>query len=475
MGENETEGTSPKNPLQRILALLPKNQLILYGSLIVGVLVVALLAFWVISSTSKSAEKKQSSRFVIAFEALTTIDAAKIRESLTYENIKFKDVKKGKVIDLMVPENMADEARMKMAQQGLPEGGVVGFEIFDRKGDLGATDYDRRIKYMRALSGELSRNISHLKEIQTARVQIVMPEKKAFGKQVPGSASVIVNLAEGVKFMTAKQVKGIMHLVASSVENLPPENVTVLNAKGEILSEKIQFELVNKDTIFGSLFTMDDEDVPALEKLLRFQSRYKAAVEKELDQKIQIALIRFFPITSYSIVANVTLIETKESVSNPYQVAKVDVAVMIDANDETISMDTEKKQAVTDAVAAAIGFVKDRDTISITRTPFIKADSNVKVLDTATKEPRTAAAERDEKASVSFAFKYMFIFVIVTMVFLIVGKQLFFKSEKVDLPNIDEEEELMTSPRIIQLQNHAMENPSYFVNKINEWLKEDAA
>jgi flagellar biosynthesis/type III secretory pathway M-ring protein FliF/YscJ len=471
MGENEElepEVTTPKgNILQNIVAQYATNRYVLIGaSVFIFVLIILLIFLF----SGKSNGKQKKYKYVIAFEGLTDIDAAKIRESLTYEGILFKVKKAGKTSVLYVPQEKADEARMKMAQQALPEGGVIGFELFDRKGELGATDYDRRIKFMRAISGELSRNISHLKEIQTARVQIVVPEKTTFGQQVPGSAAVIVNLAQGTKKLASKQIKAIMHLVASSVENLEPNNVTISDSTGHILSEKIKFELANQDTIFQNLFALEDDELSPLERLLKFKNDYKDALEKKYNFKVDNILGKFFPKNSYLIASNISIAEI-ESKTNPFKVSKIDIAILVDENNKKIRLTKNLKQSIFSSVAASIGYVKGRDSIVLSKSPILTLEA-----DEPAKAPKDVAKATGQvgivKSSSTFAFKYMFFLIIVSIFFIIILKQLILKAKAAG-PTEKELTNMMSNPKLIQLQNEAMENPSHFVNRITDWLNEE--
>src|SRR5437773_949824 len=136
---------------------------------------------------------------------------------------------------ILVPADKVSEARLKLAMQGLPVGGGVGFEVFDRP-SLGVSDFAQRLNYQRALQGELARTIGQLREVSRARVHLVLPQPSLFtDRDRPASASVFVKLAPGSQ-LRAEQVKGIVHLVASSVEGLSPERVTLVDTAGRVLA-----------------------------------------------------------------------------------------------------------------------------------------------------------------------------------------------------------------------------------------------
>jgi len=128
------------------------------------------------------------------------------------------------------------ELRLLLASEGLPRGGGVGFEIFDRQ-ELGVTNFVQRLNYQRALQGELARTIAGMPEILEARVHIVTPKESLFREdQKEPSASVAVKLRAG-RTLSSEQVDAIVHLVASAVAGLHPSQVTVVDLRGRILSK----------------------------------------------------------------------------------------------------------------------------------------------------------------------------------------------------------------------------------------------
>ncbi len=177
----------------------------------------------------------QTPEYAVAFSGLSEQDAAAVVEALKKSNVPYRIEGDGSVI--RVPASQVYEVRLEMARQGLPKGGMVGFEIFDggQLGTLGMTDFLQRVNYQRALEGELARTISSLDPLQSARVHIVLPEPSLFlEEQKEPSASVLVQLKPGRR-LDRGQIEAITHLVASSVEGLKPENITVVDVAGEVL------------------------------------------------------------------------------------------------------------------------------------------------------------------------------------------------------------------------------------------------
>ncbi len=186
-----------------------------------GVVVSALFMTW--ASTPS---------YAVAFSGLAEADAGQIVEALNTDGIPYRLEGGGTIL---VPSDKVYEVRLRMARQGLPEGGTVGFELFSGS-TFGMTEFTQRVNYQRALEGELERTIGSLQGVQAVRVHIVTPEKSLLaGDQPPATASVTIKVSPGRR-MDAAQVRAITHLVASSVEDLQPENVVVVDVDGNLLA-----------------------------------------------------------------------------------------------------------------------------------------------------------------------------------------------------------------------------------------------
>jgi len=148
---------------------------------------------------------------------LDPAEAAEITQYLTEHNISYRLSSGGATVE--VPEGNLYDARLGLAAQGLPHSGTVGYSIFDQT-NLGMTDFLQKLNYRRALEGELARTITSLREVQAARVHIVIPEERLFSEQQKeATASVVLKLrhAGGI---SKSQLNGITYLVSSSVEGL---------------------------------------------------------------------------------------------------------------------------------------------------------------------------------------------------------------------------------------------------------------
>ncbi len=170
----------------------------------------------------------------VLFSDVDQKDAAVIVEKLKERKIEYELAKNGTAI--LVPQEAVYETRFALAAEGLPQTGTVGYEIFD-KTNLGMSDFVQKLNYRRALEGELSRTVNSIEEVHKSRVHIVVPEKALFDKdQKKPTASVILQLKSG-RSVSKINIEGIQNLIAGSVEGMDPGSVTVVDQKGQILSE----------------------------------------------------------------------------------------------------------------------------------------------------------------------------------------------------------------------------------------------
>ncbi len=205
----------------------------------------------------------QKPDFQVLYANLSPDDAGAVIDKLKEARVPYEVSAGGGAI--LVPSQQVHELRLQLASQGLPLGGGVGFEIFDRT-TLGTTEFVQKLNYRRALQGELARTIGQLSGVGKARVHLSIPDKSVFAaRQEPARASVVVNLKSG-RTLSPLEVQGIIHLVSSSVEGLAPQFVTVVDNNGRMLSKK--------------------SDSPAQDA----QFDYQTKLEKDLEVKIQTML-----------------------------------------------------------------------------------------------------------------------------------------------------------------------------------------
>jgi flagellar M-ring protein FliF len=200
------------------------------------------------------------------FADLMPADAGQITQRLQEMNIGYRLQDNGRRV--LVPQAQVYELRNQLAMEGLPRGGTVGYEIFDQS-KLGVTDFERRMQYIRALRGELSRTISQMEGVQSAAVEVALPEERLFVREAtPPTASVVLDT---IGQLDASQVRAIVHLVSHSVEGLAPENITVIDTSGHVLSDLI-----------------DPQVSPA--GLSSSQLQLQRSVEKEIERNVQTML-----------------------------------------------------------------------------------------------------------------------------------------------------------------------------------------
>jgi len=164
------------------------------------------------------------------YSGLSPSDAQSLSRRLSEKNIPYELSSDG--ADIRVPADQLDKARLELAAGGMPQTGRLGFELFDKPNWAGS-DFAEKVNYQRALEGELERTIQTLGEIEAARVHLVLPQESLFTEQErEAKASVVIKLRGGRLGDDAQEA--ITHLVASAVDNLRPENVTLINADGGI-------------------------------------------------------------------------------------------------------------------------------------------------------------------------------------------------------------------------------------------------
>jgi flagellar M-ring protein FliF len=191
----------------------------------VAVTLVGVFAFLILRATSP--------QMTPLFTDLTVEDSTAIVKDLERQGIAYELKNDGAII--LVPRDRVARVRMKLAEGGLPKGGGIGYEIFDKSDALGATSFVQNINHLRALEGELSRTIRAIDRVQAARVHLVLPERPLFSRdKVEPSASIVLKVRGALDM---QQVRAIRHLVATAVNGLKPERVSVVDEAGRLLAD----------------------------------------------------------------------------------------------------------------------------------------------------------------------------------------------------------------------------------------------
>jgi flagellar M-ring protein FliF len=169
----------------------------------------------------------------VLYTNLSDRDGGAIVGQLTQMNVPYKHTEGGQAI--MVPADKVHDTRLRLASQGLPKGSVAGFELMEAN-RFGMTQFQERLTFQRGLEGELSRSIQSLSSVQSARIHLALPNQNGFFReQQKPSASVLLTLHPG-RVLDRAQIAGIVHLVASSVPEMNPKAVSVVDDAGSLLS-----------------------------------------------------------------------------------------------------------------------------------------------------------------------------------------------------------------------------------------------
>jgi flagellar M-ring protein FliF len=199
-------------------------------------------------------------QMVPLFTDLSPDDSGSIIKDLERQGITYQLKNDGAIV--LVAKDNVGRLRMKLAENGLPKGGGVGYEIFDKSDALGSTTFIQNINHLRALEGELARTIRSLDRVQAARVHLVLPDRPLFSRDKIEPTATIVLKVRGT--LEPQQVRAIRHLVATAVNGLKPERVSVIDETGKLLADGAESE----NTLAGG---GADDRKAAFEKRLREQ------------------------------------------------------------------------------------------------------------------------------------------------------------------------------------------------------------
>jgi flagellar M-ring protein FliF len=196
------------------------------------------------------------------FTDLSLDDSATIAKELDREGVSYELRNDGNII--MVPADKVARLRMTLAEAGLPKGGSVGYEIFDKSDALGTTSFVQNINGLRALEGELARTIRTLNRVEDARVHLVIPDRPLFSRdKIDPSASIVLKVRGTLE---PSQVRAIRHLVATAVNGLQPQRISIVDEQGQLLAD-------------GAMDDGSGSDVSSDEKKTTFEKRLREQVE----------------------------------------------------------------------------------------------------------------------------------------------------------------------------------------------------
>ncbi len=396
-----------------------------------GVILISIILFAILIIQARTADQQ------LLYANLPMTDASEVVNWLKGQKINYTLKNRGK--DIWVPADKIYQTRLDLAANGMPTGGGVGFEVFDKQ-SFALTDYVQKVNHTRALQGELARTISSLSPVESTRVHLALPEKRLFkNQQKQATASVIITLIPG-KSLDGNQVKGIIHLVAGSVTDLEAANVKVIDSNGLVLEaedkssddvfsgEMLAFqqgvehrlELRVQDLLDRTMgtdnalvrisATLDFSKVEKTEELFdaeepvirseQINSEMSGAdviggipgVESNL-QGNELGQAGSTPPTSRnSRVTNYEISKTISKIINPVgTITNLSVSVLVadkveaDENGQPkppVSRSPEELQAISDMVSTAIGLLPERgDMINVTSMPFVSSDLKISDAD----------------------------------------------------------------------------------------------
>jgi len=493
-GNAPAQNPSPLANLQSILG----NRAVLIGAIAGGV-VLLLIIFTVM--LRPGGDKVVSSKYVKVYSHLSLKEAAEITEVLKKKGIHdYQTAENG--TSILVPKKQADEVRLTLALEGLPAGGVVGWEIFDGGSQLGATDFDKRIKLVRAVSGELSRNISRIHGIEEARVQIVQPEKKLFSvEKIPVTAAVFLQIKEGM-VLTPSQVKGIIHLVSSSVEELATSNVTVVDFNGVILSGQDYINwyqnvyLVQtpaspendpnlnkpseKKTGFLFFNRKKKESQPAYQALspaqkLEMLTKFQRSLEKEMSDKAMASVATLLNPEKSLIKVNIDVIDgaTEGSFDVKPQINKMTITVNIDKEMPVLKAD--QKDLLYKSIASATTYERGRDRIALQYVSTVELNL--------LKIQSQPLPHKVEKKDIKIDLKWFWIPAGLLMVWYVFRRI----TNRSDSANENKEEGILQSPGLSkdefkqpaisaqEMSQAVLQNPGQVAQVLSRWFAEERA
>jgi flagellar biosynthesis/type III secretory pathway M-ring protein FliF/YscJ len=323
----------------------------------------------------KTKKKKKKIKYVDLYKQLESKQLSPILRELSYLNISYNVVQNGKQFDLQVDEEQMDEAKHVLAIKGMPSGSVKGYEIFDEASNLGVTEFDKRIRLIRALSGEMEKSIMEFDVVDYAYVEIVIPETKLFAvTQPPVTSSILIKRKNGAN-INDETVYAIMQLVSNSVENLLPENISVVDTEGRVLSTGVLDRMTKKIKEIERKRTPPIAGVgngkviiPAIEDVVdwfQLKFNYETVLEKKAINQLNGVL----PIGSYKTAVTIDL--NSVSKTGAPDIKQVVTSLVVDDQFDEVELTNETMDQVRQAVAGAVGYVEGRDKIHISKASFL--------------------------------------------------------------------------------------------------------
>ena len=291
--------------------------------------------------------------YQVLFSGLSAEDSGAIIGQLKVKKIPFQISSNGSAI--LIPKDIVHETRMEFASQGLPQGGGVGFEIFDNS-KLGMTEFVQNVNYQRAIQGELSRTINRFEEVESSRVHIVMPPKSLFVENEEAARASVVIKFRPRKTLTPDQIQGIVHLISSSVSGLKPENVTIVDSLGNRIAshkekndidkartDQLAYQEKVEQTLENRVKTMLENALGPNKAIVRLSSNMDFKKQEKTEE-------RFYPDNK---------VVRSEQISNESSAKPEKVPMGVPGSNTAMA---EKLQQGAEPSSATVGFQKQHST-----------------------------------------------------------------------------------------------------------------
>jgi len=321
-------------------------------------------------------KNKKKIKYATLFNQMTQEDASKVIKELTFAGISFESDQNGNNYAITVDRDYLEEARSLLAIKGVPTGGSKGFELLDDSQTLGVTEFDKRVRFLRALSGEIEKAIIQFDAIESVKVQIVLPEQRLFAvTQPPVTSSILLRKSSDYE-LTDDLVFSIIQLVSNAVENLQPENVSIIDTTGRVLSGGIFERMALKE---AGLFVEEEVEEEIIEPqgqpiIPDYQNmgkwfQVKLEFEKNLENKAIKQLLGILPIGSFklSITADLGAIDEGEVLD----VKRLTTSIVVDSSNDDIYLDQLLKRQIFNTIAGSIGYLRGRDTILLSKSDLL--------------------------------------------------------------------------------------------------------
>lgn len=395
---------------------------------VVGGVILALVAFFIYLMTRIGTPQME-----LLYSNLNTDDSRQIVDILSKDQIPYDTADNGR--EIFVPSDQVGPMRLKIAENGLPTGASVGYEVFDQSDALSATNFQQNVNLVRALEGELSRTVRSLENVKAARVHLVLPRRELFSRERnEPSASVVLRMLSGER-LKKEQVAAIQHMVASAVPQLKPEKISIVDEKGTLLArgfedangldkaqeieqQRLEKEeeiarrvegLIERSVGFGKVRAevraeMDFSRETSVEEIFdpegqvvrSTQTNEESAESNESENDLAVTVGNNLPDAQQGGGATAGSRESRVQETVNYEISKrvvnrvretavvnrLSVAVLVDgiyttAEDGTVNYEPrneEEMQKIASLVQSAIGFEEGRDTVEVINMRFAQIE-----------------------------------------------------------------------------------------------------